>query len=81
MQLSIKLIKSYIPIEYFDGSKLNGISLIPNSYDLFCLTKGKEYILRTNSTNPLIDLLSKIFDVKYIKHFWWHYSEYTIKIK
>jgi len=81
MKLSIKLIKSYIPRGYFDGSKLNGVSLTTNSYDLFCKTKGEEYILRTSSSNPLIGILSKTFEITYVRHWYAHYSEYTLKSK
>jgi hypothetical protein len=81
MKLSIKLIKSYIPSDYFDGSKLKGVSLTKNSYNLFCNIKGEEYTLLTDSSNPLLDILSKTFEIKYVKHFYWHYSEYTIKSK
>lgn len=81
MKLTKKLIKSYIPEEYFDGSKLKGLSLLKNSYSLSCNIKGEEYRLLTDSSNPLISILSEIFEVKYVRHFYWHYSEYTIKSK
>ena len=81
MKLSKKLIKSHIPSEYFDGSRLKGLSLTRNSYSLSCNTRGEEYRLLTDSSNPLLGLLSESFQVKYVKHFWWHWSEYTIRLK
>lgn len=66
---------------FFDGSKLDGVSLEKNYYDLFCRIKGEEYILRTERNNPLISILSEIFDVKYVRPWFAHYSEYLIKSK
>lgn len=80
-KLTKKLIKSQIPNKFFDGSKLNGVSLTKNSYDLFCDKKYKSYILRTTIDNPLIDILQKKFEVTYIRHWWLHYSEFIIKNK
>lgn len=81
MKLSKKIIKSYIPEKFSDGSNLNGVSLEKNSYDLFCEIIGEEYILRTSSDNPLIAILSKIFEVRYVRHWFAHYSEYLIMSK
>ena len=81
MKLSLKLIKSFIPSEYFDASKLNGACLTKNSYHMFCGIKGVEYFLRTNSDNPLLKILGETFEVTYVGHWYWHYSEYTIRSK
>jgi hypothetical protein len=81
MKLTKKLIKSHIPNGYRDGSKLNGILLEHGSYDLFEKVRGEEYIFRTNSSNPLIKILRETFEVKYVRPWWGHYDEYTIRLK
>lgn len=75
-----KLIKSYIP-GYFDGSNLKGVSLCKNAYSLNQLIKGKKYRLLTNDDNPLLKNLSDVFEVKYEKPFYWHWSEFYITEK
>ena len=84
MRLTKKFIKSHIPSKFYDGSKLNGVSLETNSYDLFIRdTNGiKEFVLRTTSYNPLLKVLDESgFNVRFVKHWWAHYSEYLITLK
>ena len=79
MKISKKIIKSYIPENYFDGSKLKGISLRKDSYDLH---RGEdEFILRTTFDNPLVEILSEYFDITYNGRFYMHYHTYLIKEK
>lgn len=80
-KLTKKVIKSVIPTSFFDGSKLNGVSLVTNSYDLFCKIRYKEYILRTTYDNPLIEILKEYFNVKHNGHWWGHYDEFIITHK
>ena len=75
-----KLIKSYIP-EYFDTSHLKGVSLRKDAYSLNTLMKGKKYRLLTSNDNPLLKILSEVFEVKYQNHFYWHWSEFYITEK
>jgi len=79
MKISKKIIKSYIPENYFDGSKLNGISLSKESYNLHRHEDG--FILRTTFNNPLVKILSDHFDVIYKGVFYMHYHTYLIKEK
>lgn len=83
MELSIQLIKSFIPKRKFcDCTKLNGISLKQNSYDLFYSDYYKEFILRTSTFNEkLIKILRENFNIIYVKHFFMHYDEFVIKQK
>ena len=81
MRFSKKLIKSFISDEYFDGTKLKGVSIIKNSYDLFCDVLYKQYILRTTIDNPLINKLSKHFNVIHNRHWYCHYHEFYITKK
>lgn len=82
MQLSIKLIKSFIPKgKFYDGTKLDGISLKENSYDLFYADYDDTFTFRTTTSNPLIQILREHFDVIYVKPFYMHYHEFIIKQK
>ena len=81
MKLSKKLIKQYIPNGFYDGTRLGGISLRENSYDLFYSENEGKYIMRTNSSNPLIGILRDNFDVIYVGRFWMHYDTYEIRLK
>jgi len=82
MKLSVKLIKSFIPkSEFYNGSKLKGISLIENSYDLFYSNYDNTFIFRTSISNPLIKILSEHFDVIYKRYYYAHYHEFVIKEK
>lgn len=81
MRLTLKLIRSYIPKEYYDGTKLKGISLTKNSYNLFYSYYDKNIYFRTSIDNPLIGILRDKFDIIYIRPFYFHYHEYIIKSK
>lgn len=82
MKFSKKLIKSFISNKkYFDGSKLDGVCLRSNSYDLFCDIPGKQYSLRTELGNPLIAELSKHFNVVHVRSWYLHYHEFYITEK
>lgn len=81
MKLTKSLIKSYIPEDYIDGTKLNGISLEHKSYSMFCIVMYKKYMIRTSLDNEVIDILRNTFNVKYIEIYWGHYHEYHITLK
>ena len=81
-KLSKKFIKSFIDDElFYDGTKLDGISMKKNSYDLFYSNYDGAFILRTSPNNPLLNVLREHFDVIYNRHFYLNYYEYIIKQK
>ena len=80
-KLTKKILKSYIPKKYYDGSRENGICLDEDTYDLFGGGKRNELCLRTSLDNKLIKILRKSFKVEYVRHYAFHYHEYKVSIK
>ena len=80
MKLTIRNIKKLCP-DYFDSSKLNGVSLTENAYSISTNTVFKEYYLLTNGDNPMLKILSKYFNIVNIGHFYLHWNRYVIRPK